>query len=58
MIRNAAGQFVGQPKKAHSTRSIDLPTSNKEVIELYQRYQILPKEKRGIKLTGFKTNRW
>jgi hypothetical protein len=51
MIRNSSGQFVGQPKKAQSTRSIDLPTSNKEVIELYQRYQILPKEKRGIKLT-------
>jgi hypothetical protein len=41
------GQFRPKPTKGHATSILDLPKTNREVVELYQTHNILPKFKDG-----------
>jgi len=50
MKRNSSGQFVGKPKKGLSTSTLQLPSTNEEVVKLYQKYRILPSQYSGLNL--------
>jgi len=44
------GQFIGKTKKGYAPSILDLPQGNREVIQLYQDHNVLPKFEEGVRL--------